>query len=240
MKPPSTSEFRFNRFFIWHCRFPSGKSKCLVILLLCPGYGSIVLALPNNAQTTMHAAEQEANATMAYFSVAPARSVGAFWFTSCSRADLAMQGSAISFEDAGTAGAKLAEPRAHSNEPPIPTKTKNQNIRISPAVLDTAGKNGEKLLRHLRPSLSGLTQAEAEGRARTTGPNEVAQERKQVWPLRVLLCTSPMAECQTKKVRANWPQEFLYFFQSPSMALAISLAADRNQVDFLRRRSLKM
>ena len=45
---------------------------------------------------------------------------------------------------------------------------------------------------------------------------------------------------QTKQVRANWPQEFLYVFQSPSMALAISLAAERNQFDFLRRRSLKM
>ena len=39
---------------------------------------------------------------------------------------------------------------------------------------------------------------------------------------------------------ANWPQESLYFFQSPSMALAISLAAERNQFDFLRRRSLRM
>jgi len=31
-----------------------------------------------------------------------------------------------------------------------------------------------------------LTQTEAEVRARTTGPNEVAQERKQGWPIRVL------------------------------------------------------
>ena len=33
--------------------------------------------------------------------------------------------------------------------------------------------------------------------------------------------------------------ESLYFFQSLSMALAMSLAAERNQFDFLRRRSLK-
>ena len=143
-------------------------------------------------------------------------------------------------EDAGTVGSKLAEPPAHSNEPPIPTKTKNQNIRVSPAVLEAARKDGEELLRDLRTSLSGLTQAEAEERARTTGPNEVAQERKQAWPFRVLLCTSQMAECQTRQVRANWPQEFLYFFQSPSMALAISLAAERNQFDFLRLSSLKI
>jgi hypothetical protein len=38
----------------------------------------------------------------------------------------------------------------------------------------------------------------------------------------------------------NKPQESLYLFQSPSMALAISLAAERNQFDSLRRRSLKM
>src|ERR1022692_983329 len=43
-----------------------------------------------------------------------------------------------------------------------------------------------------------------------------------------------------RRPRANSPQESLYLFQSPSMALAISLAAERNQFDFLRPRSLKM
>src|ERR1017187_7107278 len=43
-----------------------------------------------------------------------------------------------------------------------------------------------------------------------------------------------------RRPRANSPQESLYLFQSPSMALAISLAAARNQFDFLRPRSLKM
>ena len=88
--------------------------------------------------------------------------------------------------DVGTAGSKLAVPTGHPNEPPIPTKTKNQNIHVSPAVLDAARKDGEELLRDLRTSLGGLTQAEAEERARTAGPNEVAQERKQGWPVRVL------------------------------------------------------
>ena len=37
-----------------------------------------------------------------------------------------------------------------------------------------------------RQSLAGLTQAEAEEGARKTGPNEVAQERKQSWLVRVL------------------------------------------------------
>src|ERR1039457_2047829 len=45
---------------------------------------------------------------------------------------------------------------------------------------------------------------------------------------------------QSLHVGTNWPQESLYFFQSSSMALAISLAAERNQFDFLRRRSLRM
>jgi P-type Mg2+ transporter len=89
-------------------------------------------------------------------------------------------------DDAGTAGSRLAGPPAHPNEPPIPTKPKNQNIRVSPAVLDAARKDGDELLRDLRTSLGGLTQAESEERARTTGPNEVAQERKQGWPVRVL------------------------------------------------------
>ena len=50
-----------------------------------------------------------------------------------------------------------------------------------PAVLDAARKEGEELLRGLGTAPRGLTQAEAETRARTTGPNEVAQERRQGW-----------------------------------------------------------
>jgi Mg2+-importing ATPase len=88
--------------------------------------------------------------------------------------------------DSGAAGSKVAGPPAHPDKPPIPTKTKNQNIRVSPAVLDAARKDGEALLRELRTSLGGLTQAEAEERARKTGPNEVAQEKKQGWPTQVL------------------------------------------------------
>ena len=88
--------------------------------------------------------------------------------------------------DAGTPGSKPTMPPAHSTEPSIQTKSQKQNIRVSPAVLDAARKDGDQLLRDLRTSLGGLTQAEAEERARTTGPNEVAQERKQGWPLRLL------------------------------------------------------
>ena len=88
--------------------------------------------------------------------------------------------------DAGPADAGLAAPPARLKEPPIPTKTKSQNIRVAPAVLDAARKDGEALLRDLRTSLAGLTQAEAEERTRATGPNEIAQERKQGWPIRVL------------------------------------------------------
>src|SRR6202162_2538710 len=84
--------------------------------------------------------------------------------------------------DAGTAGAKPARP----NQPPVPSKIKNQNIHVSPVVLEAARKEGEDLLRSLRTSLGGLTQVEAEERARATGPNEVAQERKQSWIVRIL------------------------------------------------------
>ncbi len=74
---------------------------------------------------------------------------------------------------------------AHLDEPAIAKKTKNQNIRVSPAVLDAAGKSSEELLRDLRTTPDGLTQQEAEKRARAVGPNEIAQERRQGWPVRL-------------------------------------------------------
>jgi len=74
-------------------------------------------------------------------------------------------------------------------EPAIPTKAKHQNIRVSAAVLDAAGKDGEELLQSLRTTAAGLTQPEAEERTRTAGPNEVAQERRQGWPVRLLKIT---------------------------------------------------
>jgi Mg2+-importing ATPase len=87
---------------------------------------------------------------------------------------------------AGVPDCKLAPPSASPNERPILTKTKNQNIRVSPAVLDAARKDSQQLLRDLRTSLNGLAQSDAEERARSTGPNEIAQERKQGWIVRVL------------------------------------------------------
>lgn len=69
---------------------------------------------------------------------------------------------------------------------PIPAKAKSQAIHVSPAVLDAARKDGAELLQSLRTSPAGLTQTEAEDRARTTGPNEVAQERRQGWFVRLL------------------------------------------------------
>src|SRR5271165_4382944 len=88
--------------------------------------------------------------------------------------------------EAGIGASPIAPPPARPSEAPIQAKTKNQNIRVSPAVLDAARKDGEQLLRDLRTSLNGLTQADAEERARSTGPNEIAQERKQGWFIRVL------------------------------------------------------
>src|ERR1022692_2522795 len=62
----------------------------------------------------------------------------------------------------------------------------NKNIQVSPAVLDAARKDGEELLRDLRTVAGGLTQAEADQRSRSAGPNEVAQEKPQGWPIRLL------------------------------------------------------
>jgi Mg2+-importing ATPase len=86
---------------------------------------------------------------------------------------------------AGTGSGHPGSP-VSAPEPSIATKAKNQNIRVSPAVLDAAGKDGEALLHSLKTTAAGLTQREAEERARTAGPNEVAQERRQGWPLRLL------------------------------------------------------
>jgi len=89
-------------------------------------------------------------------------------------------------DEAAAAAAKLQRPQARPNESRVLKKAKDESIRVSPAVLDAARKGGEELLRDLRTSVGGLTQAEAGERARTAGPNEVAQERKQGWPVRVL------------------------------------------------------
>jgi P-type Mg2+ transporter len=70
--------------------------------------------------------------------------------------------------------------------PAIHPKAKHENIRVSPAVLDAAKKNADDLLQSLRTTATGLTQAEAEERALTAGPNEVAQERRQGWFVRLL------------------------------------------------------
>jgi Mg2+-importing ATPase len=80
----------------------------------------------------------------------------------------------------------MTPPDTLQRDPPISTKAKNQKIQVSTAVLDAARKDGEDLLRDLRTASGGLTQVEAEERARTTGPNEIAQERKQGWPVRLL------------------------------------------------------
>src|SRR6202166_4853032 len=60
------------------------------------------------------------------------------------------------------------------------------SILVSPAVLEAARKDGDALLRDLKTSLEGLTQGEAQARLRACGANEVTQERKQGWFLRVL------------------------------------------------------
>jgi Mg2+-importing ATPase len=73
------------------------------------------------------------------------------------------------------------------DESQIPAKAKEHNIRVSPAVLDAAGKDGDELLRSLRTDSAGLTQREAEVRARTAGPNEVAQERQRGWFISLLI-----------------------------------------------------
>jgi Mg2+-importing ATPase len=90
-------------------------------------------------------------------------------------------------EKAGLAGIDPAGPPPPPDKSPIPAKAKNSNIRVSPAVLDAAGKDGDELLRSLHTTPAGLTEADAEARARTAGPNEVAQQRPRGWFIRLLI-----------------------------------------------------
>src|SRR5579872_2987718 len=80
----------------------------------------------------------------------------------------------------------MTPPDTLLHDPRISTKAKSHNIQVSAAVLDAARKDGEELFRDLRTASGGLTQGDAEERARTTGPNEIAQERKQGWLVRLL------------------------------------------------------
>jgi Mg2+-importing ATPase len=82
--------------------------------------------------------------------------------------------------------ASLADPSAPPLKPAIHAKAKHESIRVSPVVLDAARKDGEALLQSLGTTATGLTQAEAEERARKNGPNEVVQERRQGWLVRLL------------------------------------------------------
>jgi Mg2+-importing ATPase len=84
------------------------------------------------------------------------------------------------------AGAGATTAAAASAPPPAPPpKPKTQNIRVAQVILEAAGKDATTLLRSLGTRLGGLTQAEAEQRARTAGPNAIAQEHQAGWLLRI-------------------------------------------------------
>ncbi len=68
----------------------------------------------------------------------------------------------------------------------LPAKNAKRNIHVSPEVLAAARKKVDELLRDLRTATNGLTQAEADSRTGTAGPNEVAQEKPPGWPVRLL------------------------------------------------------
>lgn len=60
------------------------------------------------------------------------------------------------------------------------------SIQVSPEVIAAAMQQGDALLASLGTSAQGLSQAEATARLRRAGPNEVAQDKPQGWPLRLL------------------------------------------------------
>jgi len=62
----------------------------------------------------------------------------------------------------------------------------DEKIHVSPAVIDASHKDTDQLLQDLGTRREGLTEDEVEERERTAGPNEVAQEKPQGWPIRLL------------------------------------------------------
>ena len=81
-------------------------------------------------------------------------------------------------------------------------------------MLEAARKDGDTLIRDLGTSLAGLSQTQAEERAAATGPNEIAQERRQSWlsrilqiirnPLVILLTTLSAVSFSTGDARAGF------------------------------------
>ena len=84
-------------------------------------------------------------------------------------ADITDAASSVAKDDHPKATATPPALAPPDKSPPAP-KAKSDKIRVSPAVLDAAGKDGDELLRSLRTTGEGLTQVEAEDRARKTGP----------------------------------------------------------------------
>ena len=94
---------------------------------------------------------------------------------------------AESTDVAGGVASVISKPADPELRPPEAHKgVKGRSIQVSPVVLNAAQKNSEELLQELRTGPAGLTQVEAEDRARATGPNEIAQEKAQGWPIRML------------------------------------------------------
>jgi Mg2+-importing ATPase len=89
----------------------------------------------------------------------------------------------------GSVGAEVEGRPQKPAGPSTPRNAKGKNIQVSPAVLDAARMAGDELLLKLQTVPGGLTQATAEERARVVGPNEVAQEKPQTWPIRLLKIT---------------------------------------------------
>ena len=118
-----------------------------------------------------------------------------------------------SSKSSGNISSRFARLRAYIDRTVRPLKAKNRSIHISPAVLEAARHHSEDLLQTLHTAAGGLTQTEAEERARTAGPNEVAQQKRQGWivrlmriirnPLVIMLATLSVVSFYTGDARAG-------------------------------------
>jgi P-type Mg2+ transporter len=92
----------------------------------------------------------------------------------------------VAADRSGSVATEVDRP-SHQPIAPLTSKgSKGKHIQVSPEIIEAAQMACEDLLVKLQTSPGGLTQAAAEERARQVGLNEIAQEKPQTWPVRLL------------------------------------------------------
>jgi P-type Mg2+ transporter len=92
----------------------------------------------------------------------------------------------VAADRSGSVATEVDRPSHQPIAPSTSKGSKGKHIQVSPEIIEAAQMACEDLLVKLQTSSGGLTQAAAEERARQVGLNEIAQEKPQTWPVRLL------------------------------------------------------